>query len=109
MSKNEYAVDAGFIWCIDPVCGSCADAKPLDSYGQWSVKLRTGHVERLWTGISAVLAIYVGVTVLGMVLVVNFGLKGTEKVKSGFLERHGRSVTGIVLIVLGVLSYLMQF
>ena len=58
-----------------------------------------------WIGISAVLTIYVAVTIPGMVLMVNYGLKGVEKVKSGFLGRHGRSATGIVLIVLGVFGY----
>lgn len=55
-----------------------------------------------WIGIPLVLAIYAGVTVLGMVLMVNLGLKAVAKIKWQFLERHEKIVTGIVLIILGI-------
>ena len=55
-----------------------------------------------WMGIPLVLAIYAGVTVLGMVLMVNLGLKAMAKIEWRFLERHEKIVTGIVLIILGI-------
>lgn len=55
-----------------------------------------------WIEIPLVLAIYAGVTVLGMVLMVNLGLKAVAKIKWQFLERHEKIVTGIVLIILGI-------
>ncbi len=55
-----------------------------------------------WIGIPIVLTIYAGVTVLGMVLMVNFGLKAVAKIEWRFLERHEKIVTGIVLIILGI-------
>jgi len=61
-----------------------------------------------WIGVSSVLVIYVGVTVLGMVLMVNLGLKGVAKIEWRFLERHDKIVTGIVLIILGILVYFMK-
>ena len=61
-----------------------------------------------WMGIPLVLAIYAGVTVLGMVLMVNLGLKAVAKIEWRFLERHEKIVTGIVLIILGIFVYFMK-
>ena len=61
-----------------------------------------------WIGIPLVLAIYAGVTVLGMVLMVNLGLKAMAKTEWRFLERHEKIVTGIVLITLGIFVYCMK-
>ena len=61
-----------------------------------------------WIGVAAALAIYVGVTVLGMVLMVNLGMKGVAKMEWLFLERHEKIITGIVLIILGLLVYFMK-
>lgn len=59
-----------------------------------------------WPGISLVSVVYLTVTVLSVVSMVYLGLKGVEKTKGVFLERHGKSLTGIVLIVFGVLILL---
>lgn len=59
-----------------------------------------------WLGIVSVALVYVIVSILGMVTLVFFGLRGVEKIKLTLLERHERSVTGIVLIILGILVYL---
>ncbi|MEW6481562.1 MAG: hypothetical protein AB1397_00900 [bacterium] len=61
-----------------------------------------------WFGIAMVSAIYLIVTILGMVLMVNLGLKGIEKIKWHFLERHEKLITGIILIALGVLIYFIE-
>ena len=53
-------------------------------------------------------AVYLIVTVLGMILMVNLGLKGVGKVEWRFLERHEKIITGIVLIVLGISVYFME-
>ncbi|RLF42922.1 MAG: hypothetical protein DRN29_10785 [Thermoplasmata archaeon] len=47
-----------------------------------------------WLGIALVSIIYLIVTILVMVLVVNLGLKGVEKIKWHFLKHHDRSVMG---------------
>jgi hypothetical protein len=57
-------------------------------------------------GIATVSIIYVVVTVLGMLLLVDLGRRGIEKVRLHFLEHHEKGVTGVVLIVLGVLARL---
>jgi hypothetical protein len=54
-----------------------------------------------WSGIALVSLVYVLATVLGMVLLVDLGLRGAEKIRSRFLEEHERKVTGLVLIALG--------
>lgn len=61
-----------------------------------------------WLSIALVSATYLIVTVLGMILMVNLGLKGVGKVEWRFLERHEKIVTGIVLIVLGISVYFME-
>jgi len=63
---------------------------------------------RGWFAIAMVSAIYLIVTILGMVLMVNLGLRGVEKIKWHFLECHERLITGIVLIILGVLIYFIE-
>ena len=61
-----------------------------------------------WLGIAAVSAIYLVVTIVVMCLMVTLGLKGIEKIKWRFLEQHERLVTGIVLIILGILIYFVE-
>jgi len=61
-----------------------------------------------WPGIAGVSIIYLIVTVLGMVLLVDLGRKGVEKIKWQFLEHHEKKITGVVLIVLGILSYFVK-
>ena len=61
-----------------------------------------------WLGIVLVSIIYLIVTVLGMVLLVDLGRKGVERIKWHLLEHHEKKVTGMVLIVLGVFAYFIQ-
>ena len=63
---------------------------------------------RGWSGIFIVSAIYLIVTILGMILMVNLGLKGMGKIKWTFLEQHEKGVTGMVLVALGILIYFME-
>ena len=63
---------------------------------------------RGWSGIVMVSAIYLIVTVFGMILMVNLAIKGVEKIRLHFLEHHEKLVTGIVLIILGVMIYFIE-
>lgn len=63
---------------------------------------------RGWSGIFIVSAIYLIVTVLGMILMVSLGLRGVERIKWTFLEQHEKGVTGMVLVALGILIYFME-
>jgi len=58
-----------------------------------------------WAGIITVSLVYLVVTILGMLLLVDLGLKGIERLNWHFLEHNERSVTGVVLMLLGVLAY----
>jgi hypothetical protein len=60
-----------------------------------------------WTGILLVSMVYMIVTVVGMILLVDLGLKGVEKVRFHLLEHHEKGVTGAVLVMLGIFAYIM--
>lgn len=61
-----------------------------------------------WVGIAVVSIVYLIVTVLGMLLLVDLGRKGVEKIKWHFLEHHEKRVTGLVLMVLGIFAYFIK-
>jgi len=61
-----------------------------------------------WLGICVVSVVYLVVTVLGMILLVDLGFKGAEKMKWHFLEHHEKKVMGMILIVLGIFSYFIE-
>ena len=54
-----------------------------------------------WPGILLVSSTYLLVTVLGMLVLVDLGLRGAQRIRSPFLEQHGRWVTGSLLLALG--------
>ncbi len=58
-----------------------------------------------WSGIFIVSVVYLIVTVLGMLILVDVGLRGVKKLNWHFLEHHEKRVTGAVLILLGILAY----
>jgi putative Mn2+ efflux pump MntP len=58
--------------------------------------------------IVAVSLVYLVVTVGGMILLVDLGLKGASKMQSHFLEHHERAVTGLVLVGLGLLALVVE-
>ena len=62
-----------------------------------------------WKGIFIVSAVYTITTVSLMLLLVYAGYKGTQRLRSYFLEHHERLITGTVLLILGVLAFLMEF
>ena len=61
-----------------------------------------------WQGIATVSLVYLVVTVAGMVVLVDLGLKGAARIQSHFLEHHEKAVTGILLIALGALAYFVE-
>jgi hypothetical protein len=61
-----------------------------------------------WQGIATVSLVYLSVTVAGMVLLVDLGLKGAARIESHFLEHHEKGVTGLLLVGLGVLAYFVE-
>jgi nickel/cobalt transporter (NicO) family protein len=62
-----------------------------------------------WLGILIVSAVYLLMTLIVMLLLVYFGVKGMQTLNSHFLEHHEKGITGIVLIALGLLAYFVQF
>ena len=61
-----------------------------------------------WTGISIVSIVYFTITVLGMLLLVYLGLKGIKKFNFHFMEHHEKLVTGIVLVLLGIITFIIE-
>jgi len=61
-----------------------------------------------WPGILAVSLVYLIVTVAGMVVLVDLGLRGAARIQSHFLEHHEKAVTGLLLVALGLLAYFVE-
>jgi nickel/cobalt transporter (NicO) family protein len=62
-----------------------------------------------WSGILIVSLVYLLVTLIVMLVLVYLGLKGINKFNSHFLEHHEKRMTGIVLILLGIVAYFVKF
>jgi nickel/cobalt exporter len=61
-----------------------------------------------WPGIISVSVTYVLVTVAGMLVLVDLGLKGVTRIRSHFLDHHEKLVSGLVLIVLGSVAWFVH-
>jgi hypothetical protein len=61
-----------------------------------------------WPGIVAVSLVYLTVTVGGMVVLVDLGRRGAERIESHFLEHHEKGVTGLLLVGLGILALFVE-
>lgn len=61
-----------------------------------------------WEGIITVAVIYTFITIAGMLLLVWLGMKGVKKIKSQVLEHHEKTITGMILIVLGIAGYFIR-
>jgi nickel/cobalt transporter (NicO) family protein len=61
-----------------------------------------------WLGIAIVSAVYLFITIAVMLLLVYLGLKGAEALNFHFLEHHEKVLTGIVLIALGLLAFIVE-
>lgn len=62
-----------------------------------------------WTGILLVSAVYVIITVSGMMLLVYLAGKGVRSVRSQFIDHHEKLLSGVVLIVLGIIAFFIRF
>jgi sulfite exporter TauE/SafE len=62
-----------------------------------------------WLGISIVSAVYFFVTVLGMLFLVHFASRGVRRLNWHFLEHHDKLISGIVLVVVGLLAFLVEY
>jgi putative Mn2+ efflux pump MntP len=61
-----------------------------------------------WAGITIVSITYLVITVSLMMLLVYIGLKSITRLRAHFLEHRHKLITGIILIVLGILAYFLH-
>lgn len=61
-----------------------------------------------WEGIIAVSVFYTIITIAGMLLLVWLGMKGVKRIKSHFLEHNEKTITGLLLVVLGIAGYFVS-
>jgi nickel/cobalt transporter (NicO) family protein len=62
-----------------------------------------------WLGIAIVSIVYIIITVSLMTLLVFLGVKGISRFELHFLEHHEKRVTGIILLLLGIMAYFVEF
>ena len=62
-----------------------------------------------WQGIVLVSAIYLIITLLGITILTLSGKKTIERFNLHFLEHYEKKITGVILILLGILSYFVKF
>lgn len=62
-----------------------------------------------WDGIIIVSVIYLVTTVAGITILTLSGKKTIERFRLHFLEQHEKKITGVLLILLGILSYFVKF
>lgn len=61
-----------------------------------------------WLGIMVVSVVYLTLTLLIMTSLVYIGLKGMNRFNFTFLEKHEKTITGLVLIFLGIFAYMIE-
>lgn len=63
-----------------------------------------------WLGVLVVSGIYFIVTVLGMIVLVELGRQGMQRLETNlsFLERHEQALTGFVLILSGIFAHFVE-
>lgn len=61
-----------------------------------------------WTGILATSLVYLIATVSVMMVLVYLGLKGLSRLNWSIFEHRQKTLTGIILILLAVVSFLME-
>lgn len=64
-----------------------------------------------WIGIIALSSIYLFVTILAMMILVDLSVTGIRRIdkKFHFLEHHDKLISGVILILLGITSYFINF
>ena len=61
-----------------------------------------------WAGIITVSLVYMFITLLVMFILVYLGLRGIDQFNSHYLEHHEKGVTGIVMLILGLLGFFIK-
>ncbi len=62
-----------------------------------------------WAGIFIVSAVYTITTVTVMLVLVYIGMKGVKRFNSHFLEHHEKLMTGLILLILGLLALFVEY
>lgn len=62
-----------------------------------------------WTGIGIVSTVYFFVTIIGIVLLVYLASRGFQKLQWNFLEHHEKMISGIILLLVGILAFFVEF
>ncbi|MCX7876122.1 MAG: hypothetical protein N2321_08160 [Melioribacteraceae bacterium] len=62
-----------------------------------------------WLGIAIVSLTYFIVTISGMMLLVYFASKGIEKFKINFFEHREKLISGIILLIVGLLAFFIEY
>jgi len=62
-----------------------------------------------WAGILLVSVVYVIITVSGMIFLVYLGNKGVRAIQSHFLDHHEKLLSGVVLLLLGIMALCVHF
>jgi putative Mn2+ efflux pump MntP len=62
-----------------------------------------------WKGITIVSLIYLAITVSGISILTLSGKKTIDRFNLHFLEHYEKKITGVILILLGILSYFVKF
>ena len=62
-----------------------------------------------WAGIWIVSIVYLFVTVFGIITLVYLASKGVQKLKWHFLEHHEKLISGIILVLVGLMAFFIEF
>jgi len=62
-----------------------------------------------WMGILVVSIVYLVVTVAAMITYVALALEGVKRFNVQFLEKNEKAIIGVVLIVVGLITYFVNF
>jgi len=62
-----------------------------------------------WAGIGIVSIVYLLVTVFGIITLVYLASKGVQKLKWHFLEHNEKLISGIILVIVGLMAFFIEF
>lgn len=62
-----------------------------------------------WVGIGLVSIVYFTITVLGIVALVYFAARGIQRLNWHFLEHHEKLISGIILVLVGLMAFFIEF
>lgn len=62
-----------------------------------------------WLGIVTVSLTYFFITILGMIILVHFATKGVQKLRLHFVEHREKLISGLILIIVGLLAFFIEY